>query len=201
VVNAPRDGDTPERKKNPAALFADHVASNGIRLSGHRVKVRRVRMVEDLAVVPIADRRTGKPYKAYKPDGNAFAEIYRLPDGRCRGVVISRFDANQPGFDPARHRPHPAARKLMRLHIDDMVAADDGGQRRILRVVKMSGQTVTLADHFEGGALKKRHEAKDDPFRYLEKSAGTLMEMRLRKIGVDEIGRVIDPGPRLLRNA
>jgi CRISPR-associated endonuclease Csn1 len=65
----------------------------------------------------------------------------------------------------------------------------------------MSGQTVTLADHFEGGALKKRNEAKDDSFRYLEKSAGTLMEMGLRKIGVDEIGRVIDPGPRLLRNA
>ena len=88
----------------------------------------------------------------------------------------------------------------MRLHIDDMVAVEDGGQRRILRVVKMSGQTITLADHQEGGALKKRNEDKNDPFKYLEKSANTLMSMGMRKVGVDEIGRLTDPGSRIESN-
>jgi CRISPR-associated endonuclease Csn1 len=193
-------GDSEKRKKNPAASFAEHVATAGIQLNGRNVKVRRVRLVEELAVVPINDRRTGKPYKAYKPDGNAFADLYRLPTGRCTAVVIRRFDANQPDFDPAKFRPHPAAKKLLRLHIDDMVALEDAGRRRILRVVKMSGQTITLADHQEGGALKKRNDDKDDPFKYLEKSANTLIGMGLRKIGVDEIGRLTDPGPRVARN-
>jgi CRISPR-associated endonuclease Csn1 len=202
------DGDK-RRGKNPAAVFAEYMAREGIRLKGHKVTVRRVRMVEELAVVPIYDRRTAlphedrsarKPYKAYKPDGNAFGDIYRSPNGRFSAVVISRFSANQSNFDAATHRPHPAAKKLMRLHIDDMVAVDEGGCTRVLRVVKMSGQKVTLADHFEGGALKKRHDDKDDPFRYLEKSAGTLIGMGLRKVGVDEIGRLTDPGPRVMRH-
>jgi CRISPR-associated endonuclease Csn1 len=193
-------GDGEKRKKNFAALFAEHVATVGIQISGHTVKVRRVRMVEELAVVPIKDRRTGEPYKAYKPDGNAFADLYRLPAGRCTAVVIRRFDANQPDFDPAKYRPHPAAKKLMRLHIDDMVALEDAGVRHILRVVKLSGQKITLADHIEAGALKKRNEDKDDLFKYLEKSANTLIRMGLRKVGVDEIGRLTDPGPRIARN-
>lgn len=193
-------GDGEKRKQNPAALFADYLANTGIQLNGHRVKVRRVRMVEELAVVPINDRRTGKPYKAYKPDGNAFGDIYRLPNRRCTAVVVRRFDANQPDFDPVKYRPHPAAKRIMRLHIDDMVALEDAGQRHILRVVKMSGQTITLADHQEAGALKKRNDDKNDPFKYFEKSANTLMAMGLRKVGVDEIGRLADPGPRIGSN-
>jgi CRISPR-associated endonuclease Csn1 len=190
-----KSNDDDRRKtRNPAALFAEHVARKGIALGGRIVKVRRVRMIEELNVVPIKDRRTGKPYRAYKPDGNAFADIYELPNGRWQAAVIRRFDANQPDFDPAKFRPHPAARKVMRLHIDDLVAVDDGGRRRILRVVKMSGQTITLADHFEAGSLKKRNEDKEDPFKYLEKSASTLRAMGLRKVGVDELGRLTDPG-------
>lgn len=192
--------DEEKRKKNPAALFAEHVATRGVQLNGHQVKVRRVRMIEELAVVLINDRRTGKPYKAYKPDGNAFGDIYRLPNRRFSAVVVRRFDANQQDFDLVKYRPHPAAKRIMRLHIDDMVALDDGGRRRVLRVVKMSGQTITLADHHEGGALKKRNDDKNDPFKYLEKSANTLMTMGMRKVGVDEIGRLIDSGPRIANN-
>jgi CRISPR-associated endonuclease Csn1 len=188
---------SPKKMKNAAGLFAQHVETQGVELNGRNVKVRRVRMTEELNVVQIKDRKTGKPYKAYKPDGNAFADIYQLPNGRWTAAVIRRFDANQADFDPAKYRPHPAAKKVMRLHIDDMVALNESGRRRILRVVKMSGQTITLAEHFEGGALKKRNEDKNDLFKYLEKSASSLRDMGLRKIGVDEIGRMTDPGPRL----
>lgn len=190
----------PRKKKNPAGIFAHLVATEGLRLNGHKVKVRRVRMIEELSVVQIKDRRTGKPYKAYKPDGNAFADLYQLPNGRWTASVIRRFDANQPDFDPAKYRPHPTAKKIMRLHIDDMVAIDDAGRRRVLRVVKMSGQKITLAEHHEGGALKKRNDDKNDIFKYVETSASSLRDMGLRKIGVDEIGRLSDPGPRASGN-
>ncbi|HWA91147.1 MAG TPA: type II CRISPR RNA-guided endonuclease Cas9 [Rhizomicrobium sp.] len=188
--------ESDRKKKNPAGLFAEHAAKAGIALGDRKVKVRRVRMVEELAVVPIRDRRTGKPYKAYKPDGNAFADIYQLPNGSWKAVVVRRFDANQVDFDPAKERPHPAAKKVMRLHIDDMVAIEEAGRRRVLRVVKMSGQTIVMADHNEAGALKARDADKNDPFRYLSRSAGALKGMGLRKVGVDEIGRLTDPGPR-----
>jgi CRISPR-associated endonuclease Csn1 len=191
---AGKDDDDRRKKKNAAGLFAENVATIGVALNGRRQKVRRVRMCEELNVVPISDRKTGVPYKAYKPDGNAFADIYEAPNGRWSAAVIRRFDANKRGFDPAKHRPHPAARRVMRLHIDDLVALEDQGRKRILRVVKMSGQTITLADHNEAGALKKRH--KEEGGLYLEKSASTLKDMGMRKIGVDEIGRVTDPGPR-----
>jgi len=190
------DADSRRKPKNPAMAFAEMAATKGIELGGRKVKVRRVRMCEELGVVPIKDRKTGKAYKAYKPDGNAFNEVYELPNGKWVSVVIRRFDANQPDFNSADFRPHPAARKVMRLHIDDLVAVDDGGQRRVLRVVKLSGQKITLADHFEAGALKSRDADKEDPFKYLEKSANVLKSMGLRKVGVDEIGRLTDPGPQ-----
>ena len=176
--------------------FAKRAEEDGVALGGRKIKVRRVRMTEELNVVRIKDRKTGTPYKAYKPDGNAFAEIYQLPSGRWTAIVVQRFDANQPDFDPAKFRPHPAAKKIMRLHIDDMVALEDGGRRRILRVVKMSGQTITMADHLEGGALKARDADKNDIFKYVNKSAGSLKDAGFRKVGVDEIGRLTDPGPR-----
>jgi CRISPR-associated endonuclease Csn1 len=176
--------------------FAKRAEEDGVALGGRKIKVRRARMTEELNVVQIKDRKTGKPYKAYKPDGNAFADIYQLPNGRWTAIVVQRFDANQPDFDPAKFRPHPAAKKIMRLHIDDMVALEDGGRRRILRVVKMSGQTITMADHLEGGALKARDADKNDIFKYVSKSASSLKDVGFRKVGVDEIGRLTDPGLR-----
>lgn len=176
--------------------FAKRADEEGVVLGGRTMKVRRVRMTEELNVVQIKDRKTGKPYKAYKPDGNAFADIYQLPNGRWTAIVIRRFDANRPDFDPVNFRPHPAAKKIMRLHIDDMVAIEESDRRRILRVVKMSGQVITMADHLEAGALKSRDADKNDIFKYVSKSAGSLKDMSFRKIGVDEIGRLIDPGPR-----
>ena len=176
------------------ADFAARAQKEGIAIGGRRMHVRRARMISnEQTVVFIRDRRTGQMYKAYKPDGNAFADIYRLPDGNWNAVVVRRFDANQPDFDPCRMRPHPAARKIMRLHNDDMVAVDDNGRRRILRVVKMSGQTIFLADHLEAGSLKKRDQDKEDSFKYLAKSANSFRKMKLRKIGIDEIGRISDP--------
>jgi CRISPR-associated endonuclease Csn1 len=194
------DSDDRRKKKNPAMAFAEHVANNGIMLNGRNVKVRRVRMSEELDVVIIRDKN-GRPYKAYKPDGNAFADLYELPDGKWKAVVVRRFDANRSDFDPVTFRPHPAARKIARLHIDDMVAVGEGDARRILRIVKMSGQIITMAEHFEGGALKARDADRADIFKYVAPSASRLKELGFRKVGVDEIGRLTDPGPRKPRPA
>ncbi|MCG2840651.1 type II CRISPR RNA-guided endonuclease Cas9 [Sandaracinobacter sp. RS1-74] len=156
--------------------------------------IRRVRLTEPLTVIPIRDA-TGRAYKGYKGDSNYRYDVWELPDGKWLSDVVSMFDAHQPGERP---RPHPAARRVLSLHQDDIIAIEpDGGERRLMRVVKFgqSGQ-VTLAAPNEAGDLKRRDSASNDqdPFKYIAPTAGGLKRARARKVGVDEIGRVRDPG-------
>ncbi|MDA0791918.1 MAG: type II CRISPR RNA-guided endonuclease Cas9 [Proteobacteria bacterium] len=178
--------------------FAKRAWETGVTLNGRVQHVRSVRVIEDLrSPIVISDRRTGKPYKAYKPDSNEFADIWRLPDGKWRTVVVRKFAANQPGFDIVGYRPHPAAKRLMRLHIDDVGAMGSGVERTLLRVCKLSGESgrelIYLAPHNEAN-VDARSRSKDDSFKYLVKSAEALRREGFRKVGVDEIGRVLDPG-------
>jgi CRISPR-associated endonuclease Csn1 len=149
----------------------------------------------------IRDRKTGKPFKAVKLDGNHSAEFWKLPTGKYELRVVSRFAAAQQaeaqrlGRKLADMRPHPAAKLLMRLHISDMVALGQGPERRILRVVKMSGSTVVLAEPQESGSLKARDADKSDPFKYINASASRFIQEQARKIWVDPSGRIFDPGP------
>lgn len=185
------------KKKNAAGLFAEHAARVGVQLNGRKVKVRRVRVTDDVGVVPIKERKTGKPYKAYRPDGNAFADIYQLPDGSWKTVIIRRFDANQPHYNPATERPHPAAKKLFRIQIDDLCAIYQNEERRIVRVCKLSTESgkehVYLIDHNESNVDAR---VRDKELKYFKESASSLKKKGFRKVGVDEIGRVTDPGPR-----
>jgi CRISPR-associated endonuclease Csn1 len=200
--------DAPLREKLRAALAIQDKAARKAALAAIEhpagVPVRRVRMVERLdSTVAIADRRTGKPYKVMKRDGNHRAEVWRMPDGRLKLWVVSTFDAAQEAV--ARRlgrrvpdlRPHPAAKLLMRLHKNDMVALGEGDAFRVMRVVKFSEGNITLAGHQEGGNLKARDASKDDDFRYYYLSAKRLREDNARPVSVDPAGVVRDPGPIL----
>ena len=188
------------------AEFAEQAWDMGVPMpNGARHKVRRVRVVEEQRVIPIADKKTGKIYKGYLPGGNEFADIWRLRDGTWQMAVVPTFDANQPGFDVERFRPKdkktgkpdPVAKRLMRLQINDMGALGMGTERRIVRVRKMwtskSGVFVVLDDHNETNvdARVRKKEMKVNQY-----SARQLKQQGFRKVGVDEIGRVQDPGPR-----
>ena len=169
--------------------------------SGHAV--HRVRMVERLEnVTAIHNRGSGAVYKVLKLDSNHRAELWRLPDGKLSLNTVSTFDAAQDAAPGSKHgarqnarRPHPAAKLLLRLHKNDMVAAGVGGERKILRVVKMGSAGVTLAPHNEAGNLKARDASKTDNFKYLTASASKLKSLQARKIMVDPAGKLRDPGP------
>ena len=152
--------------------------------------VRRVRVTEPLSVIPIRDR-DGRAYKGYKGDSNYRYDIWEMPDGKWRSQVVSMFDAHQPD---AGERPHPAAKRLMRLFRDDILAIERGGERELVRVVKFSDNQFAVAPPHEAGALKARDADKGDPFKYIYPSPNTLKSWRARKAEVDEIGRVRDPG-------
>lgn len=165
-------------------------------LFGGRHPVRRVRVREALNVIPIRDRE-GRIYKGHKGDSNARFDVWRLPDGKWISDVVPMFDAHQPG---ERARPHPAAKKVLSLRQNDMLAIErDGGPRELVRVVKFSTiGTIALATHNEGGPLKARDALPNDrdPFKYVLSSAGGLKKLKARQVRIDPLGRVSDPGPR-----
>lgn len=159
--------------------------------------IRRVRVREPLNVIPIRDR-SGRAYKAYKGDANARFDVWRLPNGKWMSDIVSMFDAHRPGQQD--RRPHPAAKKVLSLHQNDMLAIErNGGPAQIVRVVKFSTiGTIALAAENEAGALKARDAAPNDvdPFKYVLSSAGGLKKLKARQVRVDPLGRVFDPGPR-----
>ena len=191
------------------AEFASQAANQGVIVNGRRHKVRRVRVEEERQdIVPIRDG-AGKAYKGYRTGGNEFADVWQMRDGSWKIVVVPTFYANQPDLDMEKFRPKttrgkyrgkpdPAARRLMRLQIDDMGALGEGENRRIVRVRKSGGGYVVLDDHIEADVDGRERLEDDDP-RKIERnnghSAKSLREGRFRKVRVDEIGRVHDPGP------
>jgi CRISPR-associated endonuclease Csn1 len=159
--------------------------------------VRRVRLLKrEAETIPIGGP-DGKPYKAYIPGDNHHVDIFETPDGRWRGEAVSVFQANRPGHQPAWRRDHPAARRVMRVHKGDLIALGNGDDRRIMRVVRLGVRAgvLWLAPHNEGGVLQQRHDDPDDLFRWLFAAFSKLPEMGARRVAVDALGRVRDPGP------
>lgn len=159
--------------------------------------IRRVRVREPLSVIPVRDK-DGRIYKAYKGDSNARFDVWRMPDGKWVSDIVSMFDAHQP--DQADRRPHPAAKKVLSLRQNDMLAIErDGSAREIVRVVKFSGDgSIHLAASTESGSLKARDALPNDvdPFKYIKTSASSLKKIRARQVRIDPLGRIFDPGPR-----
>lgn len=159
--------------------------------------IRHVRVREGLNVICIEDQ-AGRAYKGYKGDANARFDVWRMPDGKWVSSVVSMFDAHRKNFET--ERPHPAAKKVLSLRQNDLLAIErDGGVREIMRVVKFgaAGQ-ITIAAHQEAGPLKERDAKSNDldPFKYSSPTAGGLKKMKARQIRIDELGRIFDPGPR-----
>lgn len=165
--------------------------------------IRHVRVTEALSVIPIRDA-SGRAYKAYKGDSNYRYDVWEMPDGKWitrwqaadgteRSSIVSMFDAHQPG---EQDRPHPAARKVISVHQNDLLAIEPPGEaRRLGRVVKF-GQDgrLYLADPKEGGALKARDADKEDAFRYDSLFPAKQKLWKARQVRIDELGRVLDPG-------
>ncbi|MGC4252402.1 MAG: type II CRISPR RNA-guided endonuclease Cas9 [Sphingobium sp.] len=157
--------------------------------------IRRVRVREGLTLIPIRNH-AGKPYKGYLGDSNARYNVWQMPDGRWVHQVISTFDLHQPGF--VEQRPHPAAKKVLSLRQNDLIAIErDGAPRQIMRVQKygQNGQ-IFLIEHNEAGNMAERNKNADDPFKFYGPGASALRNMKARQVRIDELGRIFDPGPR-----
>ncbi|GHC73651.1 type II CRISPR RNA-guided endonuclease Cas9 [Limoniibacter endophyticus] len=183
--------DSVSDKDFPAAL--DHFRKQGPKQFRG---IRRVRVIETLNVIPIRDEH-GRAYKAYKGDANYRYDVWELPSGKWVEELVSMFEAHKLGWQSEIHKNNPAARRVLSLHKDDMVAyRNHDNEYTVGRVVKFSKGSICFASNREGGALKARDADKTDPFKYFIKSASSLKDAQARQIRVDETGRVFDPGPQ-----
>lgn len=169
---------------------------------------RSVRITEPLTVIPVRDdspRHKHRAYKGYRANSNYCFEIYRQ-DGEWAAEITPTYliqrIAEQPGWQERRQDKTKTIVKglplVMRLCKDDTIAIgeSDPAKRTILRVVKFSKGSVTLAEIREGGDLKKRNSmpAHKDPFSYMDRAASALFKLKARRVIVTELGFVHDPG-------
>lgn len=156
--------------------------------------IRRVRLEETLqqsARIEVADKE-GRAFKAYKGDSNHCYEIWRMPDDKIKAQVVTTFEAHQLGADK---KPHPAAKRLMRVFKRDMVMLERDGETVIGYVQKMKQNgSIFIAPHTEANADARDRDTKED-FKLIQMGAGPLVKAKARRIYVDEMGRLRDPGP------
>ena len=161
-------------------------------------EVYRCRIIEPISIVPIKDK-SNLVYKAYKRDGNYCYEIFEMENGEWDGVIISNFEANQVGFKSflsdtkkARHESFCGRKLVMRLCRNDIIAYGSPN-RGLFRVTKITLGEVVLAPINEANA-DARSKSKDDPFKTFSKSPNSLKKLNARRVFIDAIGKVMDPG-------
>jgi CRISPR-associated endonuclease Csn1 len=86
----------------------------------------------------------------------------------------------------------------MRVHKGDLLKLEDGGDERVMRVVKLqaSQMRIWLVAHNEGGNFQERHDTDNeiDPFRWQWPTLANLKGRQARLVSVDVLGRVHDGG-------
>ena len=189
--------------------FGNRAATEGVLLNGHRQRVRRVRVVDSESVVPIRrnpEDESEKPYKGYRPDSNEFADIWRMSDKSKNWKIVATptFYANNRNLDienspPSisrgrdKGKPDLEAKHLTRVYKGDMAALGEGVNRRIVCVRQVGDGYIILDDHNEAGVdIRERRKEIE---RNRGHSRKKLREEGFRKVHVDAMGRVRDPGP------
>lgn len=154
--------------------------------------IRRVRIIEPIEVLEMKDK-TGRSYKGYKPDSNHCYEIWQLPNKKYKAQVITTFEAHQ-NLSP--RRPHPAAKRIERIFKKDMVALEHPELGFMICYVQKFSEAhgLYLSGNVESNA-DARNRDKNDKFKFIQMSAGPLMKVGFRRVFVDEIGQIRDPGP------
>lgn len=144
------------------------------------------------------------PYKGYVGGSNYCLEIFKNEKGNWAGEVISTFQAYQIARKEgeARLRDKHFAQNgkplVMRLMRNDVVCLGggnkDGAGRQVLRVVKigLTGQFFMAPLH--EGNVDARNRDKNDPFKYVSKMPGSLINAKARLATVSAIGELKDPG-------
>jgi len=150
------------------------------------------------AISPHKHKQQPNHAKLYKGGGNYCYEIFVGKKNKWTGKVISTFVANQGAYkafmkDEKHFRQYSfeGEKLVMRLIRGDMVAIEEDGKRKIMRVQKMTQGKITLSEHFEANA-----DARDraNTYSFTTLAPSRLQDKKGRKVFVNIMGYVLDPG-------
>ncbi len=164
----------------------------GLRICAYleRRGIRHVRLIENIKLIPIHQRGggDGRPYKGFKPDGNAYMDVFLSGDGeKWEGEMVTIFDANTSNHDSAENG---SRRRVTRLFNRDMLEIEHEGRRRVFYIQKMSDKQIALAEHFEANTDTRTRD-KADPFNFVYKGGvEPLRKTKPRFLVVTPAGRI-----------
>ena len=117
------------------------------------------------------------------PDGNHSLDVWKCPNGEIKFTTQTFFDVNK---NTIPEKPHPAAKKLFRLHKGDAVRLQKGGHDSlmIVKTIRPSGELIGIVPHASvmGG---------DDVTMW--QMFNKFKKDKLRKVQVTILGGVVDP--------
>ncbi len=121
--------------------------------------------------------------------------FWKMPDGKIETKEVSFLEINRGGQND--FKPHPAAKRILKLHKRDLVKLVHKGKEKIARVVSLRpvNKQIRLVEHFESGNLEKR--IKEGEKLDVLVSFSKLKEYQVRLIHVDPLGKIKDTGPVL----
>lgn len=139
------------------------------------------------------------PYKGYVGGSNYAIEIWKDDKGKWQGDVIRTFDAYQiikklgepKGIKQLRNPTLSQSGKplVMRLMINDYVKLQIDGVRKLMRVIRISGNgQFYLAEPHEAN-IDARDRDKHNTFKFLSKYAGSLQKMGAAFVTISPIGK------------
>ena len=173
----------------------DESGKDGVISWAEKRRIRRLRCKKNLKVIPIKNS-SAHAYKAYKGDSNWGIEIYESPSAnsdapRWEGFVITRFRANQKDFRFGHTcKPHPTARLVMRLQVNDCVEMQYRDEVCVMRLQKLNQDgAMFFAPHNEAN-VARRNSDDDDSFTYFRRTANTLRDVNARKAHISPTGLV-----------
>lgn len=189
-----------KRARNPKGL-------SSVGYQGAPGGVHSVRVVEFLSGVVVRHGKNHEHYKVYKPDGNAFMDVFHRQHENEKGerkwvnFCVLRYDAAQRDFDEIYRRLredngiHPADKRIMRLYVNDLVEFENPLKNDkyqvgcIYKVQKMSKEELTLAPVNEAN-VDARHNDTKDVFNFLRFRGNNLAD-KLRVAGLKKARRNI----------
>ena len=74
-----------------------------------------------------------------------------------------------------------------------MLIWEDGGEEVVGFVQQLGIKGLILVPHTESNA-DSRNRNKEDTFKFISKGGGSLLKSKARRVYVDELGRLRDPG-------
>lgn len=153
--------------------------------------ISRVRIVKPLQHTARVYVPADLPIKAYQGGSNHRYEVWQLPCGKVVHHVVSMFEAHQGKMT----RPHPAAKRIHKFMKGDLVWLEESKFGPVIATVeKFNGKgMIELVPHNEANASDRYRKTKED--LYVRLGAATLLKAKARRVHVDEMGRLRDPGP------